>query len=587
MDDSWKSPMAGDDSRPAEGLSRRQLLEAAAAVAVLPAAATGTASAATAAPRRPRRPAAGWHELRCGFIEKELEPGRKVRLRGYNGQVPGPPIVTRPGETLRVRLRNDLPPYDSSAWKGNQNVPHKLDTTNLHFHGMDVIPHLFAPLGTSDPAARMIGVGPGEQYDYALELPDDHPPGLYWYHPHHHGSTAVQVVTGMAGAIIVKGKIDEVPEIAAARDISLIVQDIGLFPSDKPGETDIWTYEPKQNAIWQTFGGNVTIYDPATGKPQPTSLKGGFTTGDYALRYYLLNGEPFFREEHNPAAPPSPIPTQLTPQRIRLRPGEVVRFGMLNGCSDNLMPIVVEGHDMHLIALDGVNFTATRTVPPYGTDGLGQVLLSPANRAEFLLKGAAKPGVYRMLELAQSQQFLESPQKTICEIEVVGEPMDMALPTALPPPTRYYPLIDPAKLAHVRTVVFSGAFPGVANPWVGIDFLINNMQYQEETVPTLLRLGDQEEWHLSVPGAHHGGTEGHPFHIHEVSFEVISIGGAAQPPGTIMDTIWIPKDTEVVIRMRFLGWPGKTVFHCHILPHEDTGMMQNILYIDPARHDRH
>ena len=59
------------------------------------------------------------------------------------------------------------------------------------------------------------------------------------------------------------------------------------------------------------------------------------------------------------------------------------------------------------------------------------------------------------------------------------------------------------------------------------------------------------------------------------------LGGQAQPPGTIQDTIWIPAGSEVVIRMRFQQWTGKAVFHCHILPHEDTGMMQNFLITGP------
>jgi FtsP/CotA-like multicopper oxidase with cupredoxin domain len=117
---------------------------------------------------------------------------------------------------------------------------------------------------------------------------------------------------------------------------------------------------------------------------------------------------------------------------------------------------------------------------------------------------------------------------------------------------------------------------------VGIDFLINNVQYQENAVPTVLTLGHTEEWHLVVEGEHHGGTEGHPFHIHEVSFEVIKIGTVVLDPVPVMDTIWVPKDTTVVIRMRFAGLPGKTVYHCHILPHEDTGMMQNILFAHPT-----
>lgn len=55
------------------------------------------------------------------------------------------------------------------------------------------------------------------------------------------------------------------------------------------------------------------------------------------------------------------------------------------------------------------------------------------------------------------------------------------------------------------------------------------------------------------------------------------VGSAQMPPGTIHDTIWVPKNTSVVIRLKFLGFKGKSVYHCHILPHEDTGMMQNFL----------
>jgi FtsP/CotA-like multicopper oxidase with cupredoxin domain len=561
-------------------ISRRQLFEGATGVA-LASAVTTAAEAADKPEGEARSPLRQDIVLRCATKDTVID-GKKVRLHAYNDTVPGPLIVTRPGELLNIRVQNDLPPYDSSGWNGNHNVPHDISSTNLHTHGLDVRPHLFEPLGTSNPLAEMISIHPGEHKDYPFQLPDDQPPGLYWYHPHHHGSTAVQAVSGMAGAMIVKGAIDEVPEIKAARDILLAMQDIGLFQSND--EPDLWCYEPKQNAIWQTFGGNVTIYDPKTGKNEPTKLTCGFTTGDYPVRYYMLNGKPFFKETHNQASPTSPTPAQMPVERIRIAPGEVVRLRMLNACSDNLMPIVVEGHEMHLLALDGVNFTEVRTQPVYtGTTGDGQVLLSPANRAEFLIKGVAKPGVYRVLQLAQTQQFLESAQKTICEIEVVGKPRKMKLPTRLPVPTRNYPLIKPEEIKTIRTIQFGGAFPGVLNPVVGIDFLLNNMQYEERAVPVVVERDTCEEWHLVVEGPHHGGTEGHPFHIHVDSFEVISVGGVAQPPGTFMDTIWVPVNTTVVVRMRFTEWVGKSVFHCHILPHEDTGMMQNFLIVPKDR----
>lgn len=109
--------------------------------------------------------------------------------------------------------------------------------------------------------------------------------------------------------------------------------------------------------------------------------------------------------------------------------------------------------------------------------------------------------------------------------------------------------------------------------------MVNGALYHEDAVgePWETKVGAVEEWTLRVPNAGHGGTEGHPFHIHDNSFEVVSVGGVAQPPGTIHDTIWIGKNSDVVIRMRFREWSGKSVFHCHIVNHEDTGMMKNFL----------
>jgi FtsP/CotA-like multicopper oxidase with cupredoxin domain len=520
------------------------------------------------------------YELVAQWIETELD-GTRVRLRSYNGEVPGPLLETRPGETLRIRLRNELTPYDSTGWNGDHNVPHNLDYTNLHVHGMEVAPHLFQPLGTSDPLAEMIAVRSGEQYDYAFAIPQDHPPGLYWYHPHHHGSTVVQAVSGMAGGLIVRGPIDEVPEIAAARELVLVVNDIGLFPSED--DPSVYSYNPVQNAVWSTMGSQVMLWNAQAQKMEPADLQGGFTTGDYKLRYFLLNGRPFFKEEHNKDKPMEPLATQLPVQRFALRPGEVVRVRVLNANSDDVMPLVVEGHDLYLLALDGVNFPAPRTLPSApidGSYGQQQVLLAPANRAEFLLQ-AGDPGIYKIVQLTQTAQFLESIDRVIAEIEVTGDPINppMAIPGELPTPSRHYPLIDPGEIVRRRNIVFSGVFPGVLNPIIGLDFMINNSVYDVHAVPVVVQLGTAEEWRLSVPDAQHGGSEGHPFHIHVNSFEVISIAGAAQPPGTIQDTIWVPAGTEVVIRMKFREWKGKSVLHCHILPHEDTGMMQNFLIV--------
>jgi suppressor of ftsI len=555
--------------------TRRKFLGAAAAV-------TGLAATGCNAKRETVAPSAGATPnivLEPKWLETTID-SVPVRLRAYNGTVPGPLMTVRPGETFRVHLKNGLTNRGGggpSPHVHDIDVPHDFEATNLHLHGMDIAPHLFLPLGTSDPKAKMISIQPGADFLYAFEVPADHPPGLYWYHPHQHGSTAVQAVSGMAGALIVKGAIDEVPEIKAARDIVLAIQDVGLFKSDEPNDTR-WTYNPRPRMIWQTFGGVVQYWDKDA-KPKPAfvnsnpPLNGGYTTGDYALRYFLLNGKPFYKEVHNAASPQDPAGTQLTPpETITVARGEVVRIRMLNGCSDNYMPIQVDGHDIHLLALDGVNFEAPRTV--------SSVSLAPANRAEFLIKASTLSGAYNIVQNAQDVQFLKSDRKVLAVIQVTAEEKPMALPAKLPAPTRYYPLIEPSKVKQPpRVITFSTAFRGPLNPDVGMDFMIDKKLYAEFVAGQEVELDTIEEWQLVLPA---GENEGHPFHIHVNHFEVISVNGVKMPPGTIQDTIWIPKPTAtvgstVVLRMKFKEFTGKSVFHCHILPHEDTGMMSNFL----------
>jgi FtsP/CotA-like multicopper oxidase with cupredoxin domain len=260
---------------------------------------------------------------------------------------------------------------------------------------------------------------------------------------------------------------------------------------------------------------------------------------------------------------------------------------MLNACSDNLMPIVVDGHEMHLLALDGVNFPQVKVLPVYtSSTGEGQVRLAPANRAEFMIKAGATPGTYRIRQLAQNDQFLASEAKIIAEIVVSGAAREMALPTALPVQRRYFPVDRNRPIRAVRNIVFSGTFPPQVNPYVGVDFTINNNAYDEAAVQQVVREGSTEIWNLEVFGQHHGGTEGHPFHVHVNHFEPLTLTDNTDPakpvvidypPGTFLDTIWVPARSVVTIRMHFKQWRGKTVYHCHILPHEDTGMMQNFL----------
>ena len=118
----------------------------------------------------------------------------------YNGSFPAPTLEVFPGDRLDVRLVNRLH-----------------EVTNLHTHGFHV-----SPSGNADNV--LIHVPPGEVFDYSFDIPEDHPPGLNWYHPHPHGNGIVQLFGGMAGAIIVRAPSEKRPEIARMRERVMVLQ---------------------------------------------------------------------------------------------------------------------------------------------------------------------------------------------------------------------------------------------------------------------------------------------------------------------------------------------------------------------------
>jgi FtsP/CotA-like multicopper oxidase with cupredoxin domain len=137
------------------------------------------------------------------YVEK-FPDGRtdQVRLkhRSYSGGLCGSIIRVRAGDTLDVRLVNNLP--NEEPVHGSGSMVHRLNVTNLHTHGLFV-----SPSGRADNV--YLDVRPGETFRYQFEIPEDHPAGTYWYHAHLHGSVAFQVASGMAGALIVEGALDD------------------------------------------------------------------------------------------------------------------------------------------------------------------------------------------------------------------------------------------------------------------------------------------------------------------------------------------------------------------------------------------
>src|ERR1700693_5409615 len=154
--------------------------------------------------------------LRCAYAYRDIG-GVRLYLRAYEGGL-GPTLRMKPGETLKIRLINDLPP-NRDFLPSNPSHPHQFNNTNLHFHGAHC-----SPSGIADNVMRPMV--PGKSYDIEIALPADHTRGTYWYHPHHHGSADVQVASGMAGAIIVGGDFADVPEIGRARERVMLLSHV-------------------------------------------------------------------------------------------------------------------------------------------------------------------------------------------------------------------------------------------------------------------------------------------------------------------------------------------------------------------------
>lgn len=406
---------------------------------------------------------------------------------------------------MNIEFRNNLPP-NTDTQPINMFMPNLTNSTNLHTHGLHV-----SPSGSSDNV--LLVLNPGEVFTNSITIPPNFPGGTHWYHPHKHGSVDIQMTSGTSGVIIVEGELDQVPEIAAAREVVLLFQEMNL---SSEGEVE----------------------DPDT----TATTIGGVFPSDQTL--YTVNG-------------------QLKPV-LRARPGEVLRLRCVNGTIGTFYPLQLDDHDLNWIAHDGISFPEVRTVQ--------STLLAPINRDDSLIK-AGTPGTYQLwgLEFARSSTLVRD-EVELLTLVVEGPPMDMPLPTTLIGPP--YANITDDELTGFRELVFDtvdneGQFPSGYTPDTAN--IIDGALYQEDVINQTIQLGAVEEWTIL-----NNADETHNFHIHTNPFELISRSGTPEAPPLWGDTVVLPAGGSVTFRSRFLDFTGTYVLHCHIIDHEDLGMMQNV-----------
>ena len=429
-----------------------------------------------------------------------------VTLRSYNGKLTGPTLRVKPGDTLRILVDNQFPANPDPVKPANLNQPHQLNTTNLHTHGLHV-----SPQANSDNI--FVEIDPGSTFQYEYQIPADHPPGTHWYHPHKHGSSAVQLFSSMAGALIVEGGLDEVPAIKAARDLVYLITELNI--NHVTGDVPAWS-----GAVNPTPFGN-----------QP------------GQRFLLVNGS-------------------LVPS-LSAFSGEVIRLRVINGSVRTAVPFSIAGHTLNIISLDGIALPTMRQA--------SSIVLTPAGRADILIRCGA-PGNYNITRLADDSLGNMDNPIPLGSLQVLNTVVTMDLPDKLPP--QPYPNILASELTNQNVTVLNweANAPGAeaAAPFFNNqNFTINLKHFNPMVVDHSIPLNSVLEWELI-----NTSNVGHPFHIHINPFMVVSVNNVPLPEPEWHDTFNIPKGGRIRIRHRFEDFRGMYVLHCHILIHEDLGMMQ-------------
>jgi FtsP/CotA-like multicopper oxidase with cupredoxin domain len=458
--------------------------------------------------------------------------------------VEAPTWRLNPGDTLSLELTDSLnvtPPTgpnlrysvahmmhsgeassgDPSSSNPCQSTVVNFNTTNLHFHGLNV-----PPICHQDDVITTL-IQTGQTFHYQIQIPANEPPGLYWYHPHPHGFTALQVNGGAAGAIIVNGIEKVKPQVTGLTERVFVIRQQFLNPLS-------WIPGPYQLTI---------NFQPAI--------------------------SPAFA---------API--------IQMQAGEKQFWRVANATTQGFLNLQVmfgtKAQTLEVIGLDGV--------PVNGDPMVTSIAVPPAGRAEFIVT-APPSGTTDATFItsgfntgpvgnANTYQVLGN----IVPTTTAGQQQRTVVASAEPAERvtqRFSGLAEMTPTAQ-RHLYFSEAALGT-NPPVNFFITVDGQQPKlfsmDEPPAIVTKVGAVEDWTIE-----NRTSEEHAFHMHQIHFLVMAVNGVAVPIPTMQDTYPMPfwpgygPYPSVTVRMDFRdpNIAGTFVYHCHVLDHEDAGMMAKI-----------
>lgn len=454
-----------------------------------------------------------------------------------------PTLRLRPGDQLILHLHNDLPAAilsqahmpETPAQRGEQTGcdATMMDgaMTNLHFHGLSIPPtcHQDDVINTT--------VKPGDDFDYRVTIPQDEPPGLYWYHPHPHGFSERQVQGGASGALIVEGLDGVYPGLAKLPERVIVLRDQSLSRVQQMN-----TLPP----AWDISVNYVPVLYP-----------------------------------------------DFQPAKIETQPSQKELWRVLNAGADTIFNLQVLADDapqpMKIVAIDGVPVSANSASPAETS-----IPLPPGSRAEFVVD---TPAAGRHMQLVTTKwdtgpQGDNDPARPIADI-VSSSADDMAArqkaSTVSSKSTGWRPPADQPAIVQ-RRLYFSQLLPDPREPDASVFYFITvvgqqpQMYHMGQPPNIVVHQGDVEDWTIE-----NRAQEDHVFHIHQIHFRVLAIDGKPVNDDSLRDTIDLPywdgsgPYPSVKLRMDFRdpNIVGTFLYHCHILKHEDMGMM-GVIQVLPA-----
>jgi FtsP/CotA-like multicopper oxidase with cupredoxin domain len=397
-------------------------------------------------------------------------------------------------------------------------------STNIHFHGLNI-----PPVCHQDDVLNTTIENTDSAFEFDFRIPSGAAPGMYWYHPHLHGFATLQVNGGASGVLIVNGLEKVKPQVAGLPERVFVVR--------------------------QQFS------DPNS-----------WIAGPYQL---TLNFQPAVK-------PNFPV--------IEMTPGAKEFWRVANATSQAFLALQVlidnAAQNLEIIALDGIPVMQPTTVT--------EIDLAPAGRAEFIVQGPAANQTAAFWQGGFDTGPIGNPNKPQ-QLAVIQPLADAQLPPSMPSISNAPAVAAPARFAGlagvkptaVRKLYFSEATNGTNGPtkfFITLDGQTPKMFEMSDPPAITTDVGAVEDWTIE-----NRTGETHAFHIHQIHFLWMATSGTPNPDPELMDTVIVPawKGTgaypSVKLRLDFRDpeIAGTFVYHCHVLDHEDAGMMATIL-VRPA-----